>query len=46
MLRDAALASIGWLTLRFSHDRLHDDRAGCVRDALAVLAARRRREIA
>lgn len=42
MRRDAALASIGWLTLRFSHRRLHDDVAGCRRDALSALAARRR----
>lgn len=39
--RDAALATIGWLTLRFSHDRLHNDVAGCRRDTLATLAARR-----
>ena len=42
MRRDAALASIGWLTLRFSHERLHRDVDGCRRDTLAVLAARRR----
>jgi very-short-patch-repair endonuclease len=41
MQRDAALAAIGWLTLRFSHERLHDDVDGCRRDALAALAARR-----
>jgi very-short-patch-repair endonuclease len=41
MQRDAALASIGWLTLRFSHERLHGDVAGCRRDALAALSARR-----
>lgn len=41
MRRDAALASIDWLTLRFSHERLHDDIAGCRRDTLAALAARR-----
>jgi len=39
--RDAALASIGWLTLRFSYGRLHDDIAGCRRETLATLAARR-----
>lgn len=39
--RDAALASIGWLSLRFSHARLHSDVAGCRRDTLATLAARR-----
>jgi very-short-patch-repair endonuclease len=41
MRRDAALASIGWLTLRFSHERLHDDVAGCRRDTLTALAVRR-----
>jgi very-short-patch-repair endonuclease len=41
MQRDAALAAIGWLTVRFSHERLHNDVAGCRRDALAALAARR-----
>ena len=39
--RDAALATIGWLTLRYSHSRLHFDRDGCRRDTLATLAARR-----
>jgi very-short-patch-repair endonuclease len=39
--RDAALAAAGWLTLRFSHERLHHDVAGCRRDTLATLAARR-----
>jgi very-short-patch-repair endonuclease len=43
MRRDAALAAMGWLTLRFSHQRLHDDVDGCRRDTLAALAARRRR---
>ncbi len=38
--RDAALASAGWVTLRFSHRRLHDDPAGCRRDTLATLARR------
>jgi very-short-patch-repair endonuclease len=42
MRHDAALASIGWLTLRFSHARLHDDISGCRRDALKTLAARSR----
>jgi very-short-patch-repair endonuclease len=41
MQRDTALASIDWITLRFSHERLHEDVAGCRRDTLAVLAARR-----
>jgi very-short-patch-repair endonuclease len=40
--RDAALAALGWLTLRFSHRRLHRDPAGCRRDTLATLATRRR----
>lgn len=40
MRRDAALASIGWLTLRYSHQRLHSDVAGCRHDTLATLAAR------
>ncbi len=40
--RDAALATTGWLTLRYSHRRLHRDPAGCRRDTLAVLATRRR----
>lgn len=39
--RDAALAAAGWLTLRFSYRRLHDDVAGCRRETLAVLAHRR-----
>jgi hypothetical protein len=39
--RDAALATIGWLTLRFSHERLHHDAAGCGRDTVATLATRR-----
>jgi very-short-patch-repair endonuclease len=41
MRRDAALASIGWLTLRFSHERLHEDVAGCRRDTLTAVAVRR-----
>ena len=41
MRRDTALASIGWLTLRFSHERLHRDVAGCRRDTLRALAVRR-----
>jgi very-short-patch-repair endonuclease len=41
MQRDAALASIDWLTLRYSHERLHADAAGCRRDTLPTLAARR-----
>ncbi|MCW2497380.1 DUF559 domain-containing protein [Jatrophihabitans sp.] len=41
LVRDAALASRGWLVVRFSHRRLHDDVRGCRRDLLAVLARRR-----
>jgi very-short-patch-repair endonuclease len=43
MRRDAAFASIDWLTMRFSYARLHADVAGCRRDTLATLAARRSR---
>ncbi|MBV9592182.1 MAG: DUF559 domain-containing protein [Actinobacteria bacterium] len=39
--RDAALASIGWLTLRFSYERLHRDVAGVRRDVRGVLAGRK-----
>lgn len=42
MRRDALLATRGWVTLRFSHQRLHHDVAGCRRDAWATLQARRR----
>jgi very-short-patch-repair endonuclease len=41
--RDAALATIDWLTLRYSHERLHRDVGGCRHDTLATLAARRGR---
>lgn len=41
MRRDTALAAIDWVTLRFSHQRLHSDVAGCRRDTLTTLAARR-----
>jgi very-short-patch-repair endonuclease len=40
--RDAAMAGIDWLTVRYSWERMHDDIPGCRRDALAILAARRR----
>jgi very-short-patch-repair endonuclease len=40
--RDALLATIGWQTIRFSHRRLTHDIAGCRRQTLEVLAARRR----
>jgi very-short-patch-repair endonuclease len=39
--RDAALASVGWLTLRYSHERLHRDVHGCRADTLATLQSRR-----
>jgi very-short-patch-repair endonuclease len=41
MRRDAALASVDWVTLRYSHERLHTDVRGCRRDTLATLEARR-----
>jgi len=40
--RDAALAAFGYVTIRFSHFRLHTDPEGCVRELLAILATRRR----
>ena len=39
--RDAALAALGYLTVRFSHLRLHADPAGCVAELLTILAMRR-----
>ena len=39
--RDAALATLGYLTVRFSHLRLHADPEGCIEELLAILAARR-----
>lgn len=39
--RDAALAALGYLTVRFSHQRLHRDPAGVVAELLAILATRR-----
>ena len=39
--RDATLASAGWITLRFSWQRLHFDVDGCRRDTLATLDSRR-----
>jgi very-short-patch-repair endonuclease len=41
MRRDAALAKLGWLTVRFSHDRLVSDPSGVRRELIAILAARR-----
>jgi len=40
--RDAALAALGYITIRFSHLRLHADPEGCVLELLAILATRRR----
>jgi hypothetical protein len=40
--RDAALAALGYLTVRFSHLRLHADPEGCIQELLAILATRRR----
>lgn len=45
MRRDAALASLGWLPIRFSHERLHGDPKG-VRAELAAILARRRSQLA
>jgi very-short-patch-repair endonuclease len=40
--RDLALATIGWQTIRLSHQRLTRDPEGCRRDVRRVLAARGR----
>jgi len=40
--RDAALAGVGWLTVRFSFARLTTDPDGCRRQLLAVLDSRSR----
>lgn len=42
MRRDAALATLGWLVVRFSHRRLHEDPDGVRREVLATLEVRRR----
>jgi very-short-patch-repair endonuclease len=42
MRRDAALAKLGWLTLRFSHERLVNDTDQLRRELLAILVQRRR----
>lgn len=39
--RDTALAVLGYLTVRFSHLRLHVDPAGVIAELLAILAMRR-----
>ncbi len=41
IVRDRALAAIGWQTIRFSHAQLTGDVAGCRREALSVLTVRR-----
>ena len=41
MERDAALAALGWLVVRFSWRRLHADPGACRRELLQILAARR-----
>lgn len=38
--RDAALAAVGWLVLRFSYRRLMDDPDGCRRDIVATYRRR------
>lgn len=43
--RDLALATVGWQTIRLSHDRLTTDPAGCRRDVLRVLASRQRADV-
>ncbi len=42
MRRDAALAQLGWLTVRFSHNRLVTDSDQLRRELLAILVQRRR----
>ncbi len=42
MRRDAALAALGWLVLRFSHRRLHEEPDAVRREILATLEVRRR----
>lgn len=40
--RDAALAALGWLSVRIGHDRLHRETDAVRRDLVAILATRRR----
>jgi very-short-patch-repair endonuclease len=40
--RDAAVAAMGWLVVRFTHARLHADPRGCAAELIVILAARRR----
>lgn len=42
MRRDAALVARGWLVVRFSHRRLHEEPDAVRREVLATLAVRRR----
>jgi very-short-patch-repair endonuclease len=39
--RDSALARLGWLTVRFSHQRLHSDPEGVISELLDILERRR-----
>jgi hypothetical protein len=40
--RDAALAAVGWLIVRFTYRRLHADPEGCRRELAEILESRRR----
>lgn len=40
--RDAALAALGYLVVRFSHLRLHADPAGVIAELVTIIATRRR----
>jgi very-short-patch-repair endonuclease len=40
--RDAMLARLGWLIVRFTHQRLHTDAAGVRQELCAILRMRRR----
>lgn len=40
--RDSGLAKLGWVTVRYSHPRLHADSPGVVEELLAILARRRK----
>ena len=46
MRRDSALSAIGWIVLRFSYRRMHDDEEGVRNEVDAVLRTRRRQLIA
>jgi very-short-patch-repair endonuclease len=39
--RDAGVAQLGWLTVRYSHPRLHTDPGGVVDELVRILARRR-----